>query len=126
MPEIYSKKDHPSKIEPNLLDYTTAYKAFSYEDAAKNELEWFDDGTLNAAYSAVDKHLSTAVKDKIALLWEGSEGHKETYTYSQLAMLSNQIGNLLKSKGISRGDRVFIFLPRVPLLFISFLGILKI
>lgn len=124
--EIYSKKVHPPKIEPNLLDYNTAYKAFTYDDAAKNELEWFDDGTLNAAYSAVDKHLTTSVKDKIALIWEGSESQKETYNYGQLASLSNQIGNLLKSKGITRGDRVFIFLPRVPLLFISFLGILKI
>jgi len=122
--ELYSKKEHPPKREPNLPSYDDVYKTFSWEEAAK-EVEFFSDGSLNAAHSAIDRHLSSARRDKIALLWEGADGTKRSYTFAQLASYSNQFANLLKSKGIVKGDRVFIFLPRIPQLYASFLGILK-
>lgn len=111
---------------PNLPDYGQVAKTFSYEEAAQKELEFFDDGKLNAAYIAVDRHLKTARGAKKALLWEGAHGEKKSYSYADLARLSNKIGNLLKSRGVSQGDRVFIFLPRVPYLYLAFLGIVKI
>lgn len=124
--DFFKKTPEYFQLPPNLPDFEEAEKTFSYDEAAKRELEYFPDGKLNAAYIAVDKHLKTDKKDKIALIWEGAKGEKKTYTYSDLSHLSNRIGNLLKKNGVVRGDRVFIFLPRVPDLYITFLGILKI
>jgi acetyl-CoA synthetase len=124
--DIFKKTPKYFRLSPNLPDYEKARQDFSYEDLAKKELEFFSDGKLNAAYIAVDKHLATPAKDKIALIWEGAQGERKTYTYNDLSHLSNRFGNFFKKKGVARGDRVFIFLPRVPDLYIAFLGILKI
>lgn len=121
------KKDIGSfKLPPNLPDYYKAYQNFSWDEAAKTEIVFFPDGKMNAAYNALDRHLATDKKDKIAMYWEGPNGEKKKYTFSEAAMISNQFGNLLKSKGVGRGDRVFMFLPRIPELYFAFLGILKI
>jgi len=109
---------------PNLVSYEHEYASFSWKDAEK-ELVWFD-GKLNAAFNAVDRHLTSWRKNKVALYWEGEDGQKQTYTFEDIARSSNKIGNVLKSLGVVRGDRVFLFLPRIPVLFYSFLGILKI
>jgi len=122
--DIYKKTSH--KLPPNLENYQTTYDNFSWDDAAKKELAWFEDGKINAAYNALDRHLTTSVKNKIALYWQGAKGEKQVYTFQELANLSNQIGNYLKSLGVVKGDRVFIFLPRVPYLYGSFLAVLKI
>jgi len=67
-------------------------------DQAKAEICWFDDGKLNAAYNAIDKHLLTPTKDQIALYWEGQEGDKKTYTFAQMAAYSNRWGIISKQK----------------------------
>lgn len=90
------------------------------------ELSWFPHGKLNAAYNAVDRHLVNWAKNKIALYWLSEAGIEEKLTFEDLAKKSSQIANYLRKKGIKRGDRVFIFLPRVPFLFLGFLAILKI
>lgn len=123
--QILKSSEKKVKISPNLTDYDSVYQTFNWE-SVKNELSWFDDDKINAAYNAVDRHLLTDFKNKIALYWEGANGDKKTYTFGQLAQSSNQWGNYLKQLGVVKGDRVFIFLPRIPDLFTSFLGILKI
>lgn len=112
-------------LKPNLVDYEATYKNFRW-DKVGNELSWFDDGKINAAYNAIDRHLTTFRKNKIALYWEGSLGQTQKYTFAEIALLTNKFGNYLKKLGVERGDRVFIFLPRIPYLYIAFLGILKI
>lgn len=109
--------------DANLLDYEKTYKEFHWENH-KKDLAFFENGKFNAAYNAIDRHLTTSKKNKIALYFYGVN-KKEQFTFEQLSQLSNKSANLLKSKGIKRGDRVFIFLPRVPELYINFLGILK-
>jgi len=126
MADIYQKSKNYFKLSPNLVDYNSVYQSFSWEKVARKDLKWFPDGRINAAYNAIDKHLLSPQKNKIALIWEGAAGQKQTFTFQQMSELSNKFGNLLKNFGAIRGDRVFIFLPRVPLLYISFLGILKI
>lgn len=111
--------------EPNLKDYGKEYKKFKWKEAEK-ELAWFGKGKINAAYNAVTRHALGKNKHKVALFWEGTEGEKETYTFLQLEEESNKFANVLKELGIKKGDMVFIFLPRIPQLYISFLGILKI
>lgn len=91
----------------------------------KNEVEWFPDQTLNAAYNAIDKHIKSENSEKTALIYESENGDVEKFSFLDLYKLSNKFANILKEKGIVKGDRVFLFLPRIPYLFASFLGILK-
>ncbi len=121
--EIY-KKSKAGKASYNLEDYEDTARTFTWKDARKY-LDW-DEGSLNAAYNAVDRHVQTWRKNKVALFWEDEAGTQKKYTFEELSLLSNKVGNLLKDFGIERGDRVFLFLPRVPELYFAFLGILKI
>jgi len=113
------------KTPPNLHDYDEVYRSFDWKHA-RRELDWFDGTKLNAAYNAIDRHTQTWRKNKVALYWEDEDGTTQQYTFEQLSLLSNKMANILKDFGVNRGERVFIFLPRVPELYISFLGALKI
>ncbi|MBI2036330.1 acetate--CoA ligase [Candidatus Microgenomates bacterium] len=109
----------------NLENYEKVYKSFRWDDF-KKELTLFRNDRINAAYNAIDRHVESARKNKVALYFEAEDGTKQKFTFFDLSLLSNKMANLLRQKGIAKGDRVFIFLPRVPSLYISFLGILKI
>jgi len=108
------------KIKPNLPDYEKAARKFRWKDHYK-EIEFFS-GRLNAAHNAIDRHRD--IPNKVALYWVGDT--KRRYTFKELRNLSNKFANVLKKLSVKKGDRVFIFLPRVPELYISFLGILKV
>ena len=108
---------------PNLLDYDETYRTFEWKDAY-DRVAWDDRGRLNAAESAVDRHARSSLKHKIALYWQGAD-RNEKYTFLELSNLSNRFANVLMSAGIEKRDRVFIFLPRIPELYVSFLGIIK-
>lgn len=122
--EIYKASQKHFTGPPNLSDYSEMRKSFSWA-GAKKELDWFD-GKINAAYNAVDRHTHTWRKNKVALYWEDEAGAEKKYTFEELTLLSNKVGNILKDFDVTRGDRVFLFLPRVPELYFCFLGILKI
>lgn len=122
--EIHPKADTDSNNPANLHDFEEAKKNMNW-DTVKKDLVFFD-GKLNAAYNAVDRHLETHRKDKLALLFIDDTNTEKRYTFTDLSKASNKAGNLLKTLGVTRGDRVFLFLPRIPELFFSFLGILKI
>lgn len=111
--------------KPNLTNYQKTYQKFSYKDHLW-ELSFFKNKKINAAYNAIDRHISSWRKNKIALFWEGTDGTSKKFTFYDLALLSNKLGNVLKKYGVKKNDRVFIFLPRIPELYISFLSILKI
>ncbi|HSX40139.1 MAG TPA: acetate--CoA ligase [Candidatus Saccharimonadales bacterium] len=117
----------PSKFKktPNLPDYEAAYKTFSWEAVEKENIAYFLDGTINAAYNVIDKHAKSDKANKTALLYEGAKGEKETYSFSDLSLLSNKFANVLVSQGVVKSDRVFIFLPPIPERYVAFLGILK-
>ncbi len=117
-----SAKDQ--RIASNLEDYDKLAARFTWRDV-RREMEWFGD-KINAAHNAVDRHAHTWRANKVALFWESEQGEKKTYTFTQLAEASNKLGNILKDFGVERGDRVFMFLPRIPELFFGFLGTLKI
>ncbi len=111
-------------VSPNIPDYDSFRSKFSWKDAER-ELDFFEDGTINAAYNAVDRHAKGSKAKKNAILFEGANGAKESYTYEDLSKLSNKFANVLKTQEVSRGDRVFIFLPTIPERYVVFLGILK-
>ncbi|HUD19096.1 MAG TPA: acetate--CoA ligase [Patescibacteria group bacterium] len=124
-PAEFIRKDKASfRVAPNLPDYEVATKSNPW-DAIKGELTYFDDGGVNLAYNAIDRHVGTPIEGKMALLWEGDNGATAHYTFGEMARLSNQYANFLTGLGVVKGDRVFMFLPRIPVLYAAFLGILK-
>lgn len=128
--EIIKKPKGFFKKRPNLEDYDKTYKNFKWEDA-HDEIKWLDSGhkkhnRLNMAYSSIDAQAENWRKNKVALYWEGeNEGESKEFTFMQMSELSNKFANVLKSLDVAKNDRVFIFLPRIPELYVSFLGILK-
>jgi acetyl-CoA synthetase len=111
-------------VVPNLLDYEKAREKFSWEDI-KKELDWFDNGGINIAYEVLDRHLSTPLRDKIALYWQGKKDETEEYTFHDLSRLSNRFAGALKNLGLRKGDRVFAYMDRIPEQYIALLGALK-
>jgi len=82
---------------------------------AEAKIAWFTGGKLNASYNCLDRHLSGARRDKVALIWEGNEpGRSRRITYAELHREVCRFANVLKKNGIRKGDRVTIYLPMVP------------
>jgi acetyl-CoA synthetase len=87
---------------------------------------WFVDAKTNIAHNALDRHMSTPRKNKVAIIHEKENGDRERMTYYDLYRASNQFANVLTSLGIKRGDRVAIYLPNIPEIAISMLGCAKV
>ena len=110
---------------PNMGNYIN-FRKNSVWDEIEGELDFFGDGKLNMAYECVDRYLKTPSKNQVALIWEGINGDVVKYTFYELSRATNRFANVLKKNGVVKGDRVFIFLERVPELYIALLGILKV
>ena len=108
----------------NLDNYEKTYKNFSWEEVEK-DFDWHKTGKVNIAHESIDRHAATSRKTKIALYWEGAEGQSEKYTFQEMMLLSNKFGNVLKKLGVKKGDRVFEFMSRVPALYVSIMGSMK-
>jgi len=87
---------------------------------------WFVDGKFNIAHNCVDRHMKTAVKDKIAYIYHSEPGEREIWTYEKLYKEVNKLANALKRLGVKKGDRVTIFLPMIPQLPVAMLACAKI
>jgi len=75
---------------------------------------WFGDGTLNACYNCVDRHLATRA-DQPAIIWEGDSPHdSKVITYRELHEQVSRLANVLKARGVKKGDVVTIYLPMIP------------
>ena len=122
-PTIRKPSPDGMPVKPNL-DYEKVAVDFDWPDMYK-ELDWLPGGGLNKAHEAIDRHANGRLRDKTAMIWEGKNGERETYTFGQMKALSDKFANVLKSLGIEKGDRVFIFMDRIPELYIAFFGILK-
>jgi acetyl-CoA synthetase len=73
--------------------------------------QWFDDGELNASANCLDKHIGTPVENKTAIIFEADDGSTCRVSYKELLSRVSQFANALKAKGISKGDRVIIYMP---------------
>lgn len=111
------------QVKPNLPDYVKAYKNYSLTEV-KKEID-YKNGRLNAAYNAIERNAYNHRKNKIALYWIGADNERCKYTFSEINDLSNKFANVLGQVGITRGERCFFFLTRVPELYYGFLGTLK-
>ncbi|XXT18353.1 acetate--CoA ligase [Sorangium sp. So ce429] len=83
-------------------------------DWALPHAKWFLGATLNVTESCLDRHLTTATKNKAAIIWEGEHGATRTLTYAQLHRETLLLANALKRLGIEKGDRVAIYMGMVP------------
>ncbi len=94
--------------------------------------KWFTGGKINASYNCLDRHLetteegSTSRKNKAAIIWEGENFEQRTMTYSQLHREVSKAANVLKSLGVSTGDRVAIYMGMTPELAIAVLACARI
>jgi acetyl-CoA synthetase len=86
------------------------------------DAKWFADGTLNVSANCLDRHVRTWRRNKAAFIWEGEPGERRTLTYFDLYRQVCQFANVLKSLGVSKGDRVALYLPLVPELAIAMLA----
>jgi acetyl-CoA synthetase len=75
---------------------------------------WYADGTLNAAYNCLDRHVEAGRGDRVAFHFEGEPGDTRTITYADLAAEVRQAANALTELGVKKGDRVAIYLPMIP------------
>ncbi|MEO6121444.1 MAG: acetate--CoA ligase, partial [Acidimicrobiales bacterium] len=87
---------------------------------------WFEGGTLNVSYNCLDRHVAAGRGDRVAFHWEGEPGDTRTITYSQLLAEVERFANVLKGLGVSRGDRVAIYMPMVPELPVAMLACTRI
>ncbi len=77
-------------------------------------IKWYEDGTLNASYNCIDRHLATRA-DQTAILWEGdSPSEQKHVSYSELHENVCRLANVMKAQGVKKGDRVTIYLPMIP------------
>ncbi|WP_270263390.1 acetate--CoA ligase [Kocuria marina] len=88
--------------------------------------KWFQDGTLNAAYNAVDRHVEAGNGDRVALYFEGEPGDSASYTYAQLKDEVSKAANAFESLGVGRGDRVAVYMPMIAEAVITMLACARI
>ncbi len=88
--------------------------------------KWFVGGKTNIILNALDRHVKTWRKNKLALIWEGEPGDKLTLSYWRLYQEVNKFANVLRSMGVKKGDRVTIYMGRIPEIVIAMLATAKI
>ena len=119
-----------------IKDYDTAYKESirdvpAFWDKAARELEWFSPwtkvldwdypwakwyvgATCNITHNCLDRHLTSGRKNKVALIWVGEDDTERIFTYGELYRQTCRCANALKALGVRKGDRVAIYLPKIP------------
>ncbi|MBM3897108.1 MAG: acetate--CoA ligase [Thaumarchaeota archaeon] len=75
---------------------------------------WFKGGEINVSVNAVDRHITTWRKNKVAILWEGEPGERRAVTYNEMYQEVNRFASVLKNLGVQKGDRVAFYMPMVP------------
>lgn len=96
------------------------------DDSNKPFYKWFVGGKTNLVHNALDRHVKTWRKNKIAFIWEGENGDKVSMSYWRLWQEVNKFSNVLRSMGVKKGDRVTIYMGRVPEIVVAMLACAKI
>lgn len=96
------------------------------DESNKPFYQWFVGGKINICFNAVDRHMKTWRKNKVALYWEGENGVRRVLSYYDLYKEVNRFANVLKALGVRKGDRVTIYMPRIPELPIAMLACARI
>jgi acetyl-CoA synthetase len=88
--------------------------------------KWFEDGTINASYNCLDRHVEAGLGDRVAFHWRGEEGEEREITYAWLLEQTQRAANALKEHGVGTGDVVGIFLPMIPEVVVAMLACARI
>ena len=97
-----------------FLDWDKTWDTVLDWDYHKGHIRWFEGGRLNACYNCVDRHLERR-GDQTALIWEGDDPADDAHiTYQELHEQVCRLANVLKSRNVSKGDRVCIYMPMIP------------
>jgi acetyl-CoA synthetase len=136
-----------ANVSPKALEdaYEAAGKDYlAYWEEAAEELDWFkkwedvlDDSRApfykwfvgakcNIVYNALDRHIETVNKNRLALIWEGEPGDTRSLTYYDLYRAVNRFANALRTLGVEKGDRVIVYMPPLPETVIAMLAVAKI
>ncbi|MFA5011708.1 MAG: acetate--CoA ligase [Ignavibacteria bacterium] len=108
----------------NMKTYEEEVKTFSWE-ISKKELEYTDGDVINIGWYCSDRICKKGNADKLALIWENAKCEEKKYTFNDIRLISNTIANFLKNLGVKDGERVCLFMDKIPELYIGFLGVLK-
>ncbi len=84
------------------------------DDSKKPFYKWFVNGKTNIAYNCLDVHCETSRRNKVALIWEGENGDFRSLSYFALRRETCRFANVLRSLGVKKGDRVTIYMGRIP------------
>ncbi|MGR3888737.1 acetate--CoA ligase [Pseudomonas sp. 1152_12] len=97
-----------------FLDWITPWHTVQQSDIKTGAAQWFAGGQLNVSYNCIDRHL-TQRADQPAFIWESDDPAKSSkITYRQLHQNVSRLANVLKSRGVRKGDRVCIYMPMIP------------
>jgi acetyl-CoA synthetase len=129
--EIYQRSiQDPEGFWAEMAEQLEWFKKWDHvleADFPKAVIRWFSGGKLNASFNCLDRHLRDGSEDKVALVWEGEpSGDNRTYTYQDLHREVCKFANVLKKKGLKKGDRVALYMPMIPELPIAMLACARI
>ncbi len=96
------------------------------DDSDKPFYKWYVGGKTNIVHNAIDRHLKTWRRNKLAIIWEGEPGDLRTFSYHALNREVSKFANVLKSMGVKKGEIVTIYMPQIPELPIAMLACAKI
>ena len=119
---ISSPETFWAKQAEKYVTWFQGWEHVSHVDFGSGDIRWFEGATLNAAYNCIDRHLESR-GDATAIIWEGDEpGDERLISYRELHSEVSRFGNLLKSRGVTKGDRVAIYMPMIPEAAVAMLG----
>ncbi|MBT8414842.1 MAG: acetate--CoA ligase [Boseongicola sp.] len=117
-------KQPATRDAANMPDYSEMRAGFSWDDA-RAKISGLGDGHLNIAHEAIDRHVAAGHGEQVALRWIAKSGEITDFTYADLQAQTNRFANVLRARGIGKGERVYSLLGRVPELYIAALGTIK-
>ncbi|MCX6014268.1 MAG: AMP-binding protein, partial [Chloroflexales bacterium] len=120
--------DHSEEFWGEMAQRLEWYKPYIsvFDDSNKPFFKWFTGGQTNIVHNAIDRHMHTWRRNKLAYIWEGEDGTVRNFSYADVNREVCRLANVLKAMGVKKGDIVSIYLPRVPELPFAMLACAKI
>src|SRR4051812_30528478 len=108
-----------------LIDWFEPWDT-ALDDSEAPFYKWFVGGKLNASYNCLDRHVEAGNGERVAFHWRGEEGEEREVTYADLLRDTKRLANVLKDRGIAKGDVVGIYLPMIPEVAVAMLACARI
>ncbi len=98
----------------DFIDWSRPWDKVLDWDYSKGHIRWFEGAKLNVSYNCIDRHLEKRA-DQVAIIWEGDDPNDDKkITYKELHQEVSKLANVLKKRGVKKGDRVCIYMPMIP------------